>query len=166
MEGFDEFVASRLPSLLRFATVLCVDTGLAEDVVQDVLLKVHGRWPDVAGLDRTEAYVRRMIVNEYLSWRRKWSRVVPAGEIAPSTDVADHAEQHAERDALFQRLTALPPRQRAVIVLRYYGGLDDAGIARELGCAVGTVRSLVSRAMAALRIQQHTSEKEEARHAH
>jgi DNA-directed RNA polymerase specialized sigma24 family protein len=65
---FEEFAAARLPAVLRFAGVLTGDRGLAEDVVQEVLLRASGRWESIAGLDRPEAYIRKMIVNEYLSW--------------------------------------------------------------------------------------------------
>ena len=68
---FDEFARSRLPSLLRVAKALCVDRGTAEDVVQELMLRAYERWDAIAIVDRPEAYVRRMIVNEYLSWRRK-----------------------------------------------------------------------------------------------
>ena len=141
---FDQFIRTRLAPLLRFATMLCIDPGLAEDLIQDVLIKAHGRWATIQGLDHPEAYVRRMVVNEFVSWRRKWARVIPAEAIESPAPVRDHAEAQAERDALFRRLVRLPARQRAVIVLRYYGGLSDAEIAGELGCGVSTVRSIAS----------------------
>jgi RNA polymerase sigma-70 factor (sigma-E family) len=150
---FDEFTRVRLAPLLRFATVLCVDAGLAEDLVQEVLIKAYARWEQVEGLDHPEAYVRRMIVNEFVSWRRKWARIIPVAAVELPAQVPDHADGHAERDALFRRLVRLPARQRAVIVLRYYDGLTDAEIAHELDCAVGTVRSIASRAVSALRLQ-------------
>ena len=150
---FDEFTRTRLGPLLRFATVLCIDTGLAEDLVQEVLIKAYGRWDQLDAMEYPEAYVRRMLVNQFVSWRRKWARVVPVALIEHPVQVADHAVHHAERDDLFGRLARLPARQRAVIVLRYYGGLTDVEIAQELACAPGTVRSLASRAVTALRLQ-------------
>lgn len=150
---FDQFTRMRLAPLLRFAMMLCTDAGLAEDLVQEVLIKAHAKWAQLEGLDHPEAYVRRMIVNEFVSWRRKWARVVPVAVVEHPEQVQDHAEGHAERDALFRRLVRLPARQRAVIVLRYYGGLTDAEIAQELNCPVGTVRSIASRAVSALRLQ-------------
>jgi RNA polymerase sigma-70 factor (sigma-E family) len=150
---FDEFTRTRLAPLLRFATVLCVDPGLAEDLVQEVLIKAHPRWVQIEGLSRPEAYVRRMVVNEFVSWRRKWARIIPVAAVENTIHVGDHADGHAERDALFRRLVRLPARQRAVIVLRYYGGLSDAEIAEEIGCGVSTVRSIASRAISALRLQ-------------
>lgn len=149
---FEEFCEARLSELLRFATVLAVDRGIAEDVVQDVLARAYPRWVSIGVLDRPDLYVRRMIVNEYLSWRRKWSRVVPHAELA-EVEVPDQTDRHADRALLADELASLPRRQRAVLVLRYYGGLSDEAIARDLGCTVGTVRSHASRALASLRIQ-------------
>jgi RNA polymerase sigma-70 factor (sigma-E family) len=149
---FDEFTGTRLAPLLRFAKVLCVDAGLAEDVVQEVLIRAHARWDRIGQLDKPDAYVRRMIVNEFVSWRRKWARVVPVAVVADRADPSDHAGAHAERAELLDRLRSLPRQQRAVVVLRYYGGLSDAEIADELGCGVSTVRSNASRALASLRI--------------
>ncbi|HEY0640890.1 MAG TPA: SigE family RNA polymerase sigma factor [Pseudonocardiaceae bacterium] len=150
---FDEFVAGRLPALLRYAAVLAGDRGLAEDVTQEVLLRAHQRWAHIGGLDAPEHYVRRMITNEYLSWRRRWARVVPRAAVEPADPQPDHAGAHAERDALLGELHRLPRRQRAVLVLRYYAGLSDQEIAAELGCAAGTVRGYASRALATLRIE-------------
>ena len=149
----DEFVRARLPALLRFAKVLCVDRGLAEDVVQEVLLRASARWDELARLDMPEAYVRRMIVNEYLSWRRKWSRVTPVADVPEGPASPDVAVGLTARDQLVREIAMLPRRQRAVLVLRYFGGLTDAEIAADLGCAEGTVRSHLSRALASLRIR-------------
>ncbi|SRR6266545_2112895 len=149
---FEEFVSTRLPALLRFAAVLTGDRGLAEDVVQEVLLRAHQRWRKLSALDSPESYIRRMIVNEYLSWRRRWSRIVPQAEPLDPRVIADHADLHSEREALRTELDKLPRRQRAVLVLRYYAGLSDSEIAEALGCTPGTVRGYASRALAALRI--------------
>jgi RNA polymerase sigma-70 factor (sigma-E family) len=139
---FEEFAAARLGAVLRFAAVLTGDRAAAEDVVQEMLIRALGRWEMIASLDRPEAYVRKMIVNEWLSWRRRSWRQVPSGT---GTDVdtrltPDPAVDHAERDALLAELARLPRRQRAVLVLRYYEALSDAEIAEVLGCAPGTVR--------------------------
>jgi RNA polymerase sigma-70 factor (sigma-E family) len=155
--SFDEFVSTRMPPVLRFAGVLTGDRHLAEDIVQDVLLKVHKRWDTIADLDRPDAYVRRMVVNEYISWRRKWARIVPTEDIADSRELPfapDHAERVANRAEVADRLRRLAPRHRAVLVLRYYEDLSDADIAELLDCTVGTVRGYASRALATLRIEQ------------
>lgn len=150
---FEEFSRMQLPPLLRFAKVLCGDRGLAEDVVQEVLARVYDRWDRIAILDRPDTYVRRMIVNEFLSWRRKWARVVPFANVPEAKVAADISEHVTERDALVAELGKLPRRQRAVIVLRFYGELTDAEIAAELGCSTGTVRSHASRGLATLRVE-------------
>jgi RNA polymerase sigma-70 factor (sigma-E family) len=150
---FDEWARVGLPKLLRFATVLCGTGDLAGDVVQDVAIKAHRHWDRVAAAESPDAYLRRMVVNEYLSWRRKWSRIVPRPEIFPTEAVADHADQQADRDELITELAKLPRRQRAVLVLRYFGGLSDPEIAETLGCSPSTVRAHASRALAALRIE-------------
>lgn len=150
---FEEFTGDKLPALLRFAVVLTGDRGLAEDVVQDVLLRVYTRWAKIGALESPEHYVRRMVVNEFLSWRRRWSRLVPHADPPVRSLVPDHAVTHAERDALRTELDKLPKRQRTVLVLRYYAGMSDVEIAELLGCRPGTVRGYASRALAALRVE-------------
>ena len=150
---FAAFVAEKQQPLLRLAMVLSGDARLAEDVVADVLGRAYEKWPRIAQLDQPYAYVRRMVVNEYLSWRRRIRRAAPYAQLEDLVDaVPDHAGPHAERDALIDELTALPKQQRATLVLRYYEGLTDAEIAHVLGCGESTVRSNASRALAALRI--------------
>lgn len=155
---FEEFAAARLPALLRYAAVLTGDRDEARDVVQAVLARAFVHWGRVSRSDRPEAYVHRMVTNEFLNSRRgRRPRLVEltidviSGRRAPT--VADPAEQVSDRGELWQHLQALPPRQRAVVVLRYYEGLPDAEIARILGCGTGTVRGYASRALAALRIE-------------
>jgi RNA polymerase sigma-70 factor (sigma-E family) len=150
--SFDTFLDEQLVSLVRFAGVLTGDRHLAEDVVQEVLGRAFKQWGRIGAFDQPATYVRRMVVNEHISWRRKWSRMVPRAQIHSRAVHDDHAVIHAERDALAQRLDRLPARQRAVIVLRYYEGLSDQEIADVLGCGAGTVRSHASRALARLRI--------------
>lgn len=168
---FEQWARSRLRELLRFAMVLCCDRGVAEDVVQDTLVKVHRHWARITVMDNAEAYVRRMVVNEYLSWRRKWSRYVPVPEIWVHDDRTepDHAEEHADRSELIAELAKLPPKQRAVLALRYFAGLSDDQIAEILSCRPVTVRSNASRALATLRIEltpDHQPQQDGAGHAH
>jgi RNA polymerase sigma factor (sigma-70 family) len=96
-----------------------------------------------------------MILNEYLSWRRRSARQVAAGgaDLEPASAAPDHAAEYTERDALLAQLGKLPRRQRAVLVLRYYEDRGDNEIAELLGCSAGTVRSHASRALAALRLE-------------
>ena len=152
---FEEFAAARLPAVLRFAAVLTGDRSLAEDVVQEVLIRAAGRWQVIARLDRPESYVRKMVVNEYLSWRRRSWRLVLSGTVGgvDGEPAADPAVGFTERDAIMAELAKLPRRQRTVIVLRFYEGLRDQEIAEVLGCRPGTVRGYASRALAALRVE-------------
>jgi RNA polymerase sigma-70 factor (sigma-E family) len=149
---FAAFLAREQAGFLRFATALTGDPTLADDVVGSVLSRAWERWDRVGSMDRPDAYVRRMLVNEFLSFKRRQRRHVQLfdehAEPAP-----DHAQRHADREDLRLRLDALPRRQRAAVVLRYYEGLSVAEIANVLDCADGTVRSLVSRALATLRVQ-------------
>src|SRR5882757_6303111 len=100
MVTFEAFAKARVPVLLRTAVALSGDLGLAEDLVQDVLIKVHQRWDEISRLDAPEGYVRRMLVNEFLSWRRKWARIVPHSDVAVVDQRLDHATVHADRQLL------------------------------------------------------------------
>ena len=153
--SFEDLLKQRLPAVLRFAAALTGDRASAEDVVQEVLIRAHQRWDKIGRLDQPEMYIRKMIVNEFLSSRRKLRRLVPSGRGSEVDGrvTSDHAARHADRDELLGELAKLPRRQRAVLVLRYYEELPDAAIAEILGCAPGTVRSTASRALATLRIE-------------
>jgi RNA polymerase sigma-70 factor (sigma-E family) len=152
---FDEFAGARLQAVLRFATALTGDPDLAKDLVQEVLIRVNGQWQKVGQLDRPEAYIRKMVVNEYLSWRRRSWRLIPSGMSShvtgrPSPDPADG---YIERQALLAELAKLSRRQRTALVLRYYEGYSDAEIAEVMGCTRSTVRGHVFKALAALRVE-------------
>ena len=148
---FTEFVATRATMLVRISTALTGDPALSEDLVQEVLIKVHRQWGRISELESPDGYVRRMVVNEFVSWRRKWARIIPAADVVPADTASDHADAHADRQLLDQQISRLSKRQQVVLALRYYEGLEDTHIARLLGCRVGTVRSLASRALASLR---------------
>jgi RNA polymerase sigma-70 factor (sigma-E family) len=152
---FDEFARKWLPAVLRFATALAGDPDLAKDLVQEVLIRASGRWQQIGVLDRPEAYVRKMLVNEYLSWRRRSWRLVPMGMDDHVTGHAwpDPAEGYAERQALLTELAKLSRRRRTAVVLRYYEGLSDAEIADVMGCSPSTVRGHVFKALEALRVE-------------
>ncbi|WP_240670411.1 SigE family RNA polymerase sigma factor [Actinoplanes solisilvae] len=138
---FEQFAMARLPSLLRYAVVLTGDRDLAQDVIQEVLARTQVRWRRISDTDDPEAYVRRMVLDEYLSWRRFWAvrRLRVAGD--PNGD-------------LWARLFTLGRKQRAVLVLRHYEHLEDEQIAGLLGCSVATVRSHASRALKTLRLDE------------
>jgi len=76
---FEEFAAERMPGVLRFAAVLAGDRATAEDLAQEVLTRAYSRWDRIGCLDRPELYVRKMMLNEFLGWRRRSSRQIPAG---------------------------------------------------------------------------------------
>ncbi len=156
---FEQFALARLSSLLRYAVVLTGDHELAQDVVQEVLARAQVKWRRIVQVESPEAYVRRMVLNEYLSWRRSWAtrHVHAVGERIVEIDdarggVRDHADDVVEADELWKRLATLGRRQRAVLVLRYYEQLDDEAIADLLGCSPVTVRSHASKALKTLRL--------------
>ena len=152
---FDEFAGARLQAVLRFATALTGDPHLAKDLVQEVLIRVSGRWQEIGQLDRPEAYIRKMVVNEYLSWRRRSWRLIPSGmsSYLPGRPSPDPVDGYIERQALLAELAKLSRRQRTALVLRYYEGFSDAEIADVMGCAQSTVRGHVFKALAALRVE-------------
>jgi RNA polymerase sigma-70 factor (sigma-E family) len=150
---FSEYVRRQRPALMRFATILTSQTWLADDLVSDVLGRAYERWDRISQLAEPHAYVRRMVVNEYLSWHRRLARTSPRADL-DAAPVGDGADEHADRDAMLHRLAQLPKRQRAAVVLRFYIGLPDAEIAEHLGCREVTVRSQISRALAALRLDR------------
>ena len=148
---FDDFVATRSPALRRLAVLLTADAHLAEDALQSALLKAWRHWDRVGGVENVEAYVRTVLVNTVRSERRRRRPVEALGVAAPEGPVVDGADALAERDAMWRGLRRLPPRQRAVLVLRYYADLTEVQTAAALGCHVGTVKGYTSRALAALR---------------
>ncbi|GAB3039332.1 DNA-directed RNA polymerase sigma-70 factor [Nocardioides flavus (ex Wang et al. 2016)] len=146
-EGFSEFVLARQAALLRTAYLLTGHAQDAEDLVQTTLVKVVPHWRRIR--DNPEPYVRRTMVNENVSrWRRRRWRE-ESTDVLPEqlADGADHADLLAVRSAL----AGLAPRQRAVLVLRYYEGLSEAEIAATLGIAPGTVKSQARDGLARLR---------------
>lgn len=143
------FAAEHSLTLTRFAYLLCADHQRAEDLVQDAFLSLYRRFGDALPLDAPLAYARRTIVNANVSRTRKRS----AGEQV-TADVPDSPASDADvggQDEMWRALAVLPDRQRAVLVLRYYLDLPDSEIARALSCREGTVRSLATRAFAAIR---------------
>ncbi|MGC4810326.1 SigE family RNA polymerase sigma factor [Micromonospora sp. DT228] len=153
---YEEFADTRLAPLLRYAVMLTGDPHQAQDLVQETMVRVQLNWRRVARADSPEHYVRRMLTNQYVDWRRgSWvRRVLLRGEADTTVPVpTDHTETAVDRDQIWSWLSRLPRRQRATLVLRYYEDLPDAEIADILGCAVGTVRSSISRALATLRAE-------------
>ena len=152
--SFEEFVQARSGSLLRTALLLTgQNRAEAEDLLQLALERAYRHWPRVVGTGEPERYVRRILANASADrWRRMGrhpEQPLPAAGSGPA--VADRAAELADRDYLLRALAALPPRQRAVLVLRYFDDLPDAEIAAALGCSIGTVKSQGARALARLR---------------
>lgn len=153
--SFEDYVSGRGQALLRFGYVLTGDRQLSEDLVQEALAKAHGRWSRIDALDHPDAYIRRMIVNSFMSWRRRtWRVSIVASPPEPAPTAAhegDHGAQLADRDAMWQLLAKLPKQQRAVLVLRFYEGLADDDIAHLIHCSAATVRAHASKGLARLR---------------
>jgi RNA polymerase sigma-70 factor (sigma-E family) len=148
---FSDYVAARGAALERFAYVLTGDVHLAQDLVQTALLKAYRRWRWVARAEHPDAYVRRIVTRSYLDWRRRRSSGEEPVDAVPERAAPDLAEGVVERDRLRRALGTLSPRQRAVLVLRHYEGMDDAAIAALLRCGEVSVRSHASRGLARLR---------------
>src|SRR5262245_36214783 len=142
-ESFVEFVSARWRRLYRFAYLLTADANSAEDLLQTAMEKTYARWAKVRRMEQPEAYVRRSMVNALTSarrrpgWHLEWSRDV----LPEPRDPASDDDFVVDRAMLWPLVCALPARQRAVVVLRYYEDLTTAETAEMLGCAVGTVKS-------------------------
>jgi RNA polymerase sigma-70 factor (sigma-E family) len=150
-EEFRDFMASRWPGLVRLGYGLTGDRGLAEDLAQSALAKAYAAWPRVRRADDPDAYVRRILINTNSNRFRKRRVAEHSAEYLPETGVADAAEAVGQRSLLIAALMELPPRQRAVVVLRYWEDLSEAQVASIMGCSVGTIKSQASRALARLR---------------
>ena len=151
---YDDFYVALRPRLVRTAYAVSGDLGVAEDAVQTAFAKAYRSWRRISRLESPEAYVRRMAVNEVLNTRRTAHvrREVVRAELPDAPGVAgdDGALAH---DEMWRAVLSLPPRQRAVLVLRYYEDLSEQQIADVLGCRPGTVKSQASAALATLRVR-------------
>ncbi len=152
-DGFEAYVAAKGQSLLRFAFVLTGNHHLAEDIVQEVLARMHARWRRLDRTDSPDAYVRRAIVREFLSWRRSRKSGEQAMATLPDrpSSQRDASQRLVDRDEVWHWLAGLARSQRAVLILRFYEDLSDDQIAEVLGCAKATVRVHASRGLARLR---------------
>jgi RNA polymerase sigma-70 factor (sigma-E family) len=151
---FDAFVRARTPALLRSAYLLTGDQHLAEDLVQSALGQTHLAWRRLHATGNAEAYTRKTMYHLQVSrWRRR--RVVEAftGDIPDRPGVqSDHAELTVLRLSLRSALARLTPKQRAVIVLRFFDDLPEVQAAETLGVSVGTIKSQTAKALERLRI--------------
>ena len=149
---FAQLVFAMSPRLNRLAYAVCGDRPLAEDAVQSAMVTAYRTWPRVRDVDSSEAYLRKMVVNQLLSWRRRksWGTTTLLAR-AHEPSHASHEDDVVEHDLVWSAVAGLPPRQRAVIVLRYYEGMSEAEIADALGIRPGTVKSQASAAVTHLR---------------
>jgi RNA polymerase sigma-70 factor (sigma-E family) len=149
-DDFAEFVTRWSPALLRVAFLLTSDRGEAEDLLQTALLKTSKHWGRLADHEAAYPYVRRVLVTTHTSWRRRRRVHEVLIDQLPDRPVGEPAAIEAGR--ALQALEELPPRMRAVVVLRWYEGLSEAETAETLGCSVGSVKSQASRGLARLRL--------------
>ncbi|WP_212840578.1 SigE family RNA polymerase sigma factor [Catellatospora sp. IY07-71] len=150
-DEFREFVTARSAALLRTAYLLAGDWATAEDLLQTALTKTYLAWKRLGQIEAVEPYARRVLVNTATSWwRRRWHGERPT-EFLPERAAPDNLEEQLERDVLWKHVKALPTRQRAVLVLRFYEDMSEAQTAALLQISPGTVKSQTSRALGTLR---------------
>ncbi len=149
---FTDFVTHRAPALLRTAFLLCGgDQAAAEDLLQEVLERSYPRWRRIR--DKPEPYLRAALANAAANrWRARSRRVseVPLDEAIDATRTG-HEQRVVDHDQVVRALRQLPPRMRAVLVLRYFDDMSEADVAKALRCSAGTVKSQTSRGLARLR---------------
>jgi RNA polymerase sigma-70 factor (sigma-E family) len=151
---FPVFVRTNSAALLRSAYLLTGDQSSAEDLVQDTFVRLYRNWHRVQSANSPLAYVRRSLTNNFVnSLRGKAGRELLVAEPPDRRDDLDIALRISDGELVRGLLNTLGPRQRAVLVLRFFHDLSDAQIAADLGCRTGTVRSIVSRALSALRAE-------------
>jgi RNA polymerase sigma-70 factor (sigma-E family) len=146
-----EYVQARTPALRRLAYSLSGDDHQADDLVQETLTKLYLRWSRARAADNVDAYVHAMLVRVFLDDRRRgWWKVRLPG-VLPDRPAAQPATGHEDRTVLRAALAKVPPRQQAVLVLRFLHDLPAEQVATILGCSAGTVRSQTNRGLATLR---------------
>jgi len=149
-DEFTEYVTARMCWLRRLAYLLCQDWQHADDLVQAAIIRLYTHWGRAAAVEHTDAYVRTILVREYLGERRSgWAR-----RVSLSADLPDTASVLADHEGaldLRAALASLPPRQRATLVLRFYCDLNVDQAAQLLGCSPGTVKSQTAKGIGALR---------------
>jgi RNA polymerase sigma-70 factor (sigma-E family) len=153
-EEFTEFVHGRSPALHRAAYLMVGEVSLAQDLVQEALVKTYAAWPRLRDKGNAEAYCRKAITTTAITWfrRKGWNNERPEHTL-PERQTSGHEDAAVQGAWLWDGLQRLPVRQRAAIVLRYYEDLTEAQTADAMGCAVGTVKSQVSAGLAKLREQ-------------
>jgi RNA polymerase sigma-70 factor (sigma-E family) len=147
---FAEYVRARLPSLRRLAVLLCQDWHRADDLVQAAITRLYVHWPKAKAADNIDAYVRTIVVREFLRERRSsWTRrVTLSGQLPDRPSESHDADTTIDLQAA---IANLPGRQRATLVLRFYCDLNVDQSAQVLGCTPGTVKSQTAKALDSLR---------------
>jgi RNA polymerase sigma-70 factor (sigma-E family) len=151
--AYHEFVVTRSASLFRTALLVVGDHQLAQDLLQEALVKTYVAWPRLRDEANAEAYTRRVVVTTAISWRRRRSFHERPVESLPEMQVGDPADLVAGRTDLWSELHALPPRQRAAVALRYCEDLSEVQTSELMGCAVGTVKRHAALGLARLRVR-------------
>jgi RNA polymerase sigma-70 factor (sigma-E family) len=150
-DSFRDYVAARLVPLARAAYLLTGDRHLAEDLVQASLIRVASHWERVNAAGDPDPYVRRVLYTQYVSWWRR-RRILDHPRAEPPDRIVDDHTHDVDTSVTVRRaLGRLSPRQRAVLVLRYFEDLTEAQAADALGCSVGTVKSHAREGLARLR---------------
>lgn len=150
-ESFRAYVEARLRPLSRVAYLLTADWHQAEELVQVTLAKVARHWKRISRDGNPDSYVRRVMHSQHVSlWRRRWKGVTLSANV-PETEAPDAIGRTEQAMVLRQAMARLAPRQRAVLVLRFFEDLTEVEAARALGCSVSTVKSQTRDALARLR---------------
>ena len=150
--GYREYVIHRLDGFRRTAFLLCGDWHQADDLVSIALVKLLRHWRRVSVMEQPDAYVRRVLLRAWLDERRRpWRRERPMEAVPDQAADPANVNAYVERTAILSHLAELPPRRRAVLVLRYFCDLSVEQTAAALGCTEGTVKSQTARALDTLR---------------
>ena len=138
---FSEFAQSRWPQLVRLGYGLTGDRGLAEDLAQTALASAYASWARVRRADDPDAYLRKILLNAHRSGRRKRRIDEDLRPAAPEVAVADPVGRHGDQAAVLAALAELPPKQREVVLLRFWLDLTEVQVADSLGCSIGNVKA-------------------------
>lgn len=150
---FSAYVAARRDAVRRTAYLLCGDWHRADDLTQTAFVKLHGAWDRIRDRGALDAYVRSTLARATVDEsRRPWRRERAVDAVPDVPALSDIASTVADRQLVRAALAAVPPRQRAVLVMRYFEGLDVAATAAALKCSEGTVKSQTARGLMALRV--------------
>ena len=149
-QEYREFAGSRAASLHRTAYLLCGDWHLADDLVQETFVQTFRHWRRVQRADNQNAYVRRILVNEFNRHWQRYGGLPVADNDRLEVAVPDISDEVVNRADLLRALLTLPARQRATVVLRYLEGMSERETAAVMRCSEGTVKSQTARALDAL----------------